>query len=541
LRKPGIGSLSSFRQHSSPNLSVKQTNPPARLFDNAGVSTKIILSPAGWLLMEHHDISLLLRSHSPILVFETHEESRAVELMKNISLNMATPIFKWSVAIGLQRIDLVMDAQIHLKEPIKVLGHIQSSGFEAIYILLDFHPYLQDPSIVRHLKELALKMREGQSRLVLISHDVDIPPEIKKLTVSATLSLPDEKELMKIVQREASAYALEHVNKRVNTDQKSLDQLINHLKGLTYNDARSLARAAIVDDGAITGSDLPEVMRAKYDLLSGNDLLGFEFETSNFSQLAGMHELKKWLHQREQFFHQGKGVPALDRPKGILLLGVQGCGKSVAAKAVAGIWNVPLLRMDFGSLYNKYVGESESNIREALETAEIMSPCVLWIDEIEKGISVSENDAGTSKRILGSMLTWMAENEKPVFIVATSNDIQDLPPELIRKGRLDEVFFVDLPSAEVRREIFRIHAEKRDVDIAALDLDQLAQSTDGFSGSEIEQLVVSVIYSAHAADDSVSTELIIDEISKTRPLSILMAEKVSALRQWAQGRTVFVD
>ena len=491
--------------------------------------------------MDHHDIALLLRSHWPVVVFETHEESRAVELMKNISLNMGSAIFKWSVAVGLQRIDLVMDPQVHLKEPLKVLGHIHSSGFEAIYILLDFHPYLQDPSIVRHLKELALAMRKSKSRLVLISHDVAIPPEIKKLTVNATLSLPDEKELMKIVQREASAYAREHSNMRVNTDHKSLNQLVKHLKGLTYNDASSLARAAIVDDGAITASDLPEVMRAKYELLSGNDLLGFEFETSSFSQLAGMHELKKWLHQREKFFHQVKGSPALDRPKGILLLGVQGCGKSVAAKAVAGIWKVPLLRMDFGSLYNKYVGESESNVREALKTAEVMSPCVLWIDEIEKGISVNEHDDGTSQRILGSMLTWMAENEKPVFIVATSNDIQRLPPELIRKGRLDEVFFVDLPSAEVRREIFRIHADKRDVDVALLDLDQLAQLTDGFSGSEIEQLVVSVIYGAHAEEQAISTEMLIDEISKTRPLSILMAEKVAALQHWAQGRTVSVD
>jgi SpoVK/Ycf46/Vps4 family AAA+-type ATPase len=223
------------------------------------------------------------------------------------------------------------------------------------------------------------------------------------------------------------------------------------------------------------------------------------------------------------------------------LLGVQGCGKSVAAKAVAGIWKVPLLRMDFGSLYNKYVGESESNIREALKTAEVMSPCVLWIDEIEKGISVSEHDDGTSQRILGSMLTWMAENDKAVFIVATSNDIQRLPPELIRKGRLDEVFFVDLPSAEVRREIFRIHAARRDLDSATLDLDQLTRLTDGFSGSEIEQLVVSAIYSAHAVSQAVSSESIIEEIGKTRPLSMLMAEKITALRQWAQGRTVSVD
>ncbi len=491
--------------------------------------------------MEYHDIALLLRSHSPILVLETHEETRAVQLMKGISMNMGSAIFKWSVATGLQRIDLVMDSQVHLKEPDKVLRHIQSSSFEAFYMLLDFHPYLTDPIIVRHLKEVALSMRKGKSRLVLISHDVAIPPEIKKLTVNVTLDLPDEQALLEIVQHEASDYAGQNLNKRVNTDQKSLDQLVNHLKGLTYNDARSLARAAIVDDGAISESDIPQVMRAKYDLLSGNELLGFEFETSNFSQLAGMQVLKKWLFQREKFFHQVKGLPAMDRPKGILLLGVQGCGKSVAAKAVAGIWNVPLLRMDFGSLYNKYVGETESNLREALQTAEIMSPCVLWIDEIEKGISVSDHDDGTSQRILGTMLTWMAENDKPVFIVATSNDIQRLPPELIRKGRLDEVFFVDLPSAEVRCEIFKIHALKRDINISGLDLEKLTELTDGFSGSEIEQLVVSAIYTAHASDNSISTELIANEISNTRPLSILMSEKIQALRDWSQDRAVSVD
>jgi SpoVK/Ycf46/Vps4 family AAA+-type ATPase len=208
---------------------------------------------------------------------------------------------------------------------------------------------------------------------------------------------------------------------------------------------------------------------------------------------------------------------------------------------VAGIWKVPLLRMDFGTLYNKYVGESESNVREALHTAEVMAPCVLWIDELEKGIAVNEHDDGTSQRILGSLLTWMAENDKPVFIVATSNDIQRLPPELIRKGRLDEVFFVDLPSAEIRRKIFRIHSDKRGLDVNALDLDRLAQLTDGFSGSEIEQLVVSAMYVVHAAEKPLDTDSLIAEIEKTQPLSILMMEKIAALRHWAQGRTVSVD
>jgi SpoVK/Ycf46/Vps4 family AAA+-type ATPase len=224
-----------------------------------------------------------------------------------------------------------------------------------------------------------------------------------------------------------------------------------------------------------------------------------------------------------------------------LLLGVQGCGKSIAARAVAGAWKVPLLRLDFGRLYNKYIGESESNIRQALKTAEVMSPCVLWIDELEKGISVSENDDGTSQRILGTLLTWMAENKKQVFIVATSNAVEQLPPELIRKGRLDEVFFVDLPDAEVRESIFNIHADKRELDKSSLDMAKLAQMTAGYSGAEIEQLVVSAIYSAHAEKSGVTMKVLLEEIENTKPLSGLMAEKIAALRIWAKNRTVSVD
>ena len=491
--------------------------------------------------MKYHEISLLLRSHTPILLIETHEELRALDLLKDIASNMDYPIFKWSVTAGMQRFDADLEPQAFLKEPGKVLAHINSSKLEAIYVLLDFHPYLEDPVIIRNLKELAFSMRECRTRLVLISHEVTIPPELKKMAVNFKLSLPDEDALLEIVRKEASAYAQENTNTRVSTDKKVLNQLINNLKGLTYNDARRLAHAAIYDDGAISESDLPEVMQSKYKLLSDDGLLSYEFETSDFSQLAGMKKLKKWLHQREKFFHQTVDVPGMDSPRGILLLGVQGCGKSVAAKAVAGVWQVPLLRMDFGSIYNKYIGESESNIREALKTAEIMSPCVLWIDELEKAISTSEHDDGTSQRILGTLLTWMAENKKPVFIVATSNDIQRLPPELIRKGRLDEVFFVDLPEREVREAIFAIHADKRNLDKSSLDIGQLADMTDGFSGSEIEQLVVSAIYSAHAHDSPVSMSILQNEINATRPLSVLMAEKIAALRQWAKGRTVPVD
>jgi SpoVK/Ycf46/Vps4 family AAA+-type ATPase len=491
--------------------------------------------------MESHEISLLLRSHVPILVLQTHEEARAVELLKNTALNMNTPVFKWSVATGMQRVDLDLEPQTHLKEPAKLLAHINSANFEGIYLLLDFHPYLEDPVNVRLLKELAMAIRKTSSKLVLVSHKIDIPPEVKKMAVHFELSLPDDEELMEIVKKEASAFAKENSNLRVSTDKKVLHQLINNLKGLPHNDARRLVHAAIVDDGAITEDDLDEVMQAKYKLMSRDDLLTFEFETSKFSELAGMTKLKEWLQQREKFFHRSVNMTGMESPRGILLLGVQGCGKSVAAKAVAGVWKVPLLRLDFGRLYNKYIGESESNIREALKTAEVMSPCVLWIDELEKGISTSEHDDGTSQRILGTLLTWMAENRNSVFIVATSNAIDRLPPELIRKGRLDEVFFVDLPTPEVRERIFHIHADKRAVDKSALDMGRLAQLTDGFSGSEIEQLVVSAIYAAHADEASITMQTLIDEIKNTKPLSILMAEKISALRQWAEGRTVSVD
>jgi SpoVK/Ycf46/Vps4 family AAA+-type ATPase len=491
--------------------------------------------------MDHHEISLLLRSRTPILMLETHEEIRALDLIKDIAINMDLPIFKWSVATGLQRIDLSMDPQAFLKDPTKVLEHINSAKLEAVYVLLDFHPYLEDAVIVRHLKEVAMGIHQQRSRLVMISHKLEAPPEIRKLAIDYELSMPDDAAIQEIIRAEASAYARQNADARVTGDKKVFEQLVNNLRGLTFRDARTLAHRAIFDDGAITESDLPEVMKAKYDLLSNDGLLSFEFETSSFSDLAGMGRLKTWLHQREKFFHQKVDMPGMDTPRGILLLGVQGCGKSMAAKAVAGVWGVPLLRLDFGSIYNKYIGESESNIREALNTAEVMAPCVLWIDELEKGISISEHDSGTSQRILGTLLTWMAENNSPVFIVATSNDIQQLPPELIRKGRLDEVFFVDLPSADVREAILRIHAKKRGLDTASLDLEQLARLTDGFSGSEIEQLVVSAIYAAHAVDGIVDMDLMASEIRQTQPLSVLMGEKIAALRSWAEGRTVPVD
>jgi SpoVK/Ycf46/Vps4 family AAA+-type ATPase len=485
------------------------------------------------------DLELLLLGHAPILQIETHEEKRALKLLVEIATRNTLSIFKWSVTQGLARLDIDLGTQKHIAEPVEVLKHIAAVEREGVYILLDFEPYCQDPVNARHLKEIAMKMEGTRSKLVLVSHDIKLPSSLKHLVVKFELSLPNEAALNKLVSEEATRWQQES-GKRLSTSRDNISRLVKNLGGLSYNDARRLIRNAIVDDGAITSDDLPEVMQAKYRLLNRDDVISFEYETAKFSEVGGMARLKQWLQTRESAFLDANNGKPLDRPRGVLLLGVQGCGKSLAAKAVAGIWRVPLLRFDFAALYNKYIGETERNLRESLKTAQVMSPCVLWIDEIEKGIS-GGNDDGTSKRVLGAFLTWLAENKQHVFVVATANNIHDLPPELIRKGRLDEIFFVDLPSADIRKQIFNIHMQKRGLESSAVKLDELIDASEGFSGSEIEQVIVSAHYASHASGEPVTTETLLNEINTTRPLSVVMAEHITQLRDWASNRTVAVD
>lgn len=321
----------------------------------------------------------------------------------------------------------------------------------------------------------------------------------------------------------------------LNVDDTAVAKLADNLRGVTFDDARRLAHKAIVDDGAITHSDIDTINRAKFELLDLKGVLQFEYDTSDFSQVAGLQNLKRWLSHRAP---TSAAKVELDRPKGALLLGVQGSGKSLAAKAVAGMWQRPLLKLDMAALYNKYIGETEKNLAKALELADLMAPCVLWVDEIEKGLSSGSSDDGTSKRILGTLLTWMAERTSDVFLVATANDISALPPELMRKGRMDEIFFVDLPDAKIRQIIFKIHITKRQLELSKFDLPQLANVTQGFSGAEIEQAVISAVYTARASQLEVNQAVLHQEILKTQPLSVVMREQLHSLRLWAKERTV---
>jgi hypothetical protein len=488
---------------------------------------------------DRRDLQLVLDAGAPIVVIETTDESRFLQLLTGLALSRPASdyraLYRWSVTDGLQRLDLELETQRHNAEPDEVLRHIRAADKAAVYALLDFHPFLADPVNVRLLKDIALSAPRTKATVLLIGHRVELPPELKSCSARFAMRLPTHAERLGIVK----ACVAEEQEKQggVRVDPNALELLVKNLAGLTHADTERLARNAICDDGAITASDVPAVMRAKYELLNRGGVLSYEYDTARLSDLAGFRNVKVWLQQRRAAF--GGELPrGLDAPKGILLIGVQGCGKSLAAKTASSVFGTPLLRMDFGALYNKYHGETERNLRESLQTAEVMSPCVLWLDEIEKGLATGNDESGTARRVLGGLLTWMAERQAPVFLVATANDVDELPPELVRKGRFDEIFFVDLPTSVARAEILTIHLSKRGVEPPAGGLADLAAATDGFSGAEIEQGIVAALYAAHAAGHKPQLAHLLAEFKKTRPLSVLMAERVAALRAWAHDRTV---
>jgi hypothetical protein len=506
--------------------------------------------------MNSSDLGVLIRSRVPILVVDSCDEAQVIKTIlrtnghaivplkptaaSSLKPTEAPPVFQWTVTDGLKRLDVQFSApQRTINDPAEVLKHIRASNLAGIYILFDYHPYLSDPVIVRLLKDIAKEYSQCARTVVLVSAELTIPRELEAFTARGALELPDRDERRKIVEEIAHQWVLAHPNEPVKADQRALDMLIENLTGLSVQEAQQVARQAIFAHGAIRVADIPAVMAAKYELLNRHGILHYEPTTQGIGDVGGFAHFKDWLRKRSVAFDGS--APELDVPKGVLLLGVQGCGKSLAAKASAGILNVPLLSFDCAGLFDKYIGESERNLRESLASADLMAPCVLWIDEIEKGFSSGESDGGAARRVLGGFLTWLAEKQTRVFVVATANDIEQLPPELIRKGRFDEIFFVDLPELEVRKQILEIHASKRGIQLDASSLQALAQASEKFSGAEIEQAVVAALYTAHAQHVNPNAQMIHSELHSTRPLAVVMAERVAALREWAQERTVAVQ
>jgi len=490
---------------------------------------------------DFEQLKSLLASKTAIVLVESHEEAKVLQMLERFCRLNEQPLWKWSVTEGLRRL-IGMEAAYNTLRIEDALRHIEKSPANGIFLFLDAHKFIEDPVVLRQIRDIVGRNEWTHRMLMFLSPRMTLPEELSRLTTRFSPSLPDAKRVGEILNEEARRYRA-NTGEQVKSSREALNVLVQHLGGLTEEDVRRLARMAIRDDGAVTAADIAAILKAKHEMLGAGAALALETGVPDIGQLGGLAGLKRWLKVRQEvFLNPAPGSP-LPAPKGVLLLGVQGAGKSLAAKCVAGAWQLPLFRMDFGALYQKYHGETERNIREALAVADAMSPCVLWMDEIEKGIAADsgDGDGGTSRRVLGTLLTWMNERSSRVFLVATANDISRLPPEMLRKGRFDEIFFVDLPQAAAREEILRIHLGRARQSVTAFDAGRLAAASEGFSGAEIEQAIVAALYEAHAGKQPLDTDAVEREMKRTRPLSVVMAEKIAELRAWARERTVPAD
>jgi SpoVK/Ycf46/Vps4 family AAA+-type ATPase len=488
-------------------------------------------------MIDAGELTRLLRVGTPLLAVESDEEVPIRQLFKSILPNVLRPVFVWTITQGLRRIDMD-DLPPRRCGASEVLEIIRDSSQRAVFVLFDFSPHLRYLITARTLRELAEGQYGTSHSVVLVDSKLDLPNDLLPFTTRIDLAPPSAEAIEDIIKQEAFEWSKAHGGERAKVQMSALKSCARALQGLSLPQAKIIVRK-LISDGMLDSSDAIEAIKSKFAMLNKDGVLSLELNTQAFADVAGCSNLKRWVELRKAAF-LGE-AQHLDSPKGVLLLGVQGCGKSLLAKAIAAGFGVPILNLDMGSAYNKYQGETERRLRDALKQSEQMAPCVLWIDEIEKALAEGDQDGGVSRRVLGGLLTWMAERKSAVFLVATANQVDKLPPELLRKGRFDELFFVDLPKLEARKAAFDIHLKRRKLDAAQFDSDELARACDGFSGAEIEQAVVAALYRAHAHGGSVGQHDVLAEIQQTRPLSVVMAEKVHALREWAMARCVSAD
>ncbi|MCZ6683375.1 MAG: AAA family ATPase [Planctomycetota bacterium] len=490
------------------------------------------------------ELKLLIRSRHPIISIETSDEERALALVSRVAADMERLMFEWSVTTGLLRRRPSAGGPIANTESAKhALAFVHDSTLEAVYVFKDLSPHLKDATELRRLKDIHSVLTTRRATLCLVETSGALPDAVRRLTVPFDVKWPSADEL-KAVVRETLKEVRTLNRTEVKLSRFQTERLIQTLQGLTRREAAQVVATALHDDYALNVDDLPRIADAKRKLLVRHGVLEPITIDVTTDEIGGLNRLKRWLKERSDGFTERAKEFGLTPPRGFLLLGVQGCGKSLCAKIVAGFWGLPLLRLDPGVLYQKFVGETEARLRRALSQVEAMSPAVLWIDEIEKAFASATDgsaDGGLSQRMFGSLLSWMQDHRQPVFIVATANDITRLPPELLRKGRFDEVFFVDLPDDGAREKIFAIHLRRRERDPAKFDLKRLAAASDGFSGAEIEQAIISALYGAFADKCDIDTDRLARELENTRPLSVLMKEKLAALRSWAHERCVPAD
>src|SRR6202795_3074617 len=501
-------------------------------------------------------LKILINSSTPIIVMETVEEVRALTLVRAACSDLGLPIFEWTIADGLVRSSTGSDggasprtlsaaislyvlapktAMYNTADPVQALANLESMTIEAVFVLKDFHRHMDNPVVVRRLRDVGQKFSANRRSLILTAPAIEMPPELASLVEFLDMPLPDRERLREIIRETYTRMAGTHTLK-LQLDSNGVDAMAGNLRGLTEEAAERAISQTVVGRLALSPECITDVLDAKKALLKRSEMLEFVDSTDNISSVGGLDNLKHWLEQRRGAWDDGALQFGLDPPKGVIILGVQGCGKSLCARAVAGEWKLPLVKFDTAAVYDKFIGETEKRIQKVFKVAEGLAPCVLWIDELEKvfagsGPDSASADAGVSSRLLASFLSWMQDRKAAVFVAATCNNVTVLPPELIRKGRFDELFFVDLPNQAERKQIFSIQLAKRQRNPADFDLDKIAAAAKGYSGAEIDAAVQGALYAAYSEKKPLSTQFLLDALAQTVPLSITRSEEIGELRE----------
>jgi ATP-dependent 26S proteasome regulatory subunit len=515
-------------------------------------------------------LKILINSSTPIVVMETVEEMRAVGLVRAACSDLNIAVFEWSIADGLVRSGsnspAVPAAALQMRinaarqaadpsapesskaaiyntlDPVQALATMETMTLEAVFVLKDFHRHMESPIVVRRLRDVGQKFSANRRTLILTAPSISMPPELQSLVEYVDLPLPDLQRLRQIVEETFKRLSKAHTL-QLKLDGSGVDAMAANLRGLTEEEAERAISQTLVARYALCPETITDVLEAKKELLRHAGMLEFIDASESMASVGGLDNLKRWLAQRRGAWEDAAREFGLEPPRGVIILGVQGCGKSMCARAIAGEWKLPLVKFDTAAVYDKYIGETEKRIQKVFQVAEGLAPCVLWIDELEKvfagsGPDSASVDAGVSSRILAAFLGWMQERKAPVFVAATCNNVTVLPPELIRKGRFDELFFVDLPNQSERRQIFAIQLKRRKRSPGDFDLDRIAAVAKGYSGAEIDAAVQTALYAAYSSKQPLTTQTLLDALKATVPLSTTRAEEIQSLREWARTRAV---
>jgi ATP-dependent 26S proteasome regulatory subunit len=480
------------------------------------------------------ELETLIRARYPILYVVSWEEKRVEDVLRAIAARRGKRIFNWTVTQGLVLSPTAADDRT--REPLNALDTVMHSQEQAVFLLKDFHAFISDVAITRRLRDLTTALKTSYKTLIILAPTLKLPAELEKEITVVDYPLPSLEELNRLLEG-----IIQSVKGNAQIDvalaPEAREQLLEAALGLTANEAENVFARSLVEKRRF---DVDVILSEKEQIIRKSGTLEYYRWSEDFGDVGGMDILKDWMRKRSAAFGQKARDFGLPAPKGILLLGVQGCGKSLACKAVASLWKLPLLRLDVGKIFSGIVGSSEENMRRAIRMAESIAPCVLWLDELEKGFAGTQSspfsDGGTTSRVFASFVTWLQEKTAPVMVVATANDISQLPPELMRKGRFDEIFFVDLPAESERDEIFEIHLRKRKRDPERFDLERLAAESSGFSGAEIEQAIIAALWDAFDTGSDIETEDILRSLRQSVPLSRTMKEQITILREWAATR-----